>query len=293
MNPGETEFNKQFYEAVRAALPADIKILFISLTGSQGKNLAASDSDYDIRVIILSPYDKYLLQKPKQTIQINTTFQGVTLEGTAVDLIKAFGYALETNPFIIDTLRGIPVYNESEELLESLRRVFIEAYLPLVPMNAFQGILYHFLNRELKDKDRKYLEKAPAKAIVESLFIVLEIRCVLTGKNILNYFDIDKLLEFAGEEEQFMKDMVDRRRKNKKEEIPITEKLDKIIQGCLEEAEKFVKSFAKDEKERIHAKREELKEEVDKVCLEIISSNKNKEKKLKDAEASDVLDKKQ
>jgi len=276
------ELKKNMYNQIRGALSSELKILFISLTGSQGKNMASAESDYDVRVIVQNTFQSYILQRPKQTIQVKTELDGRELEGQAVDIIKAFDYSLETNAFMLDLLRGIPIFCESKELIEQLRVTFLQGFLPIVPLNAFQGILYHYLSRELKEKgakgekpeDRKLLAEAPVKAVVECIFVALEIRCVLAGKNISEYFDIDKLMEFAGEDEGFMKPLIELRRTDRKQKVPVTEEFIKTIEKTLALVDEYKGQFSKEKKQVVNDTRAAMREEVDRTCLELICKSR-------------------
>lgn len=266
------EFKHQFYLTIKEALPSDVKIQYICLLGSQAKNLASADSDYDVRVIITSPYEKYMLQKPYQSIRINTMFQGKELEGTAFDLIKAFEYALDTNLTMVEIARGIPIYESSEKVFQQLKTTLLEAYLPTVTLHALQGKIYYYLKKHLKDKDGTYFEKVPAKVGVETIFLVLESRCVLMGNTLTEHSNIELLTPFLEEEEaQWVMRLVETRKANKREEIVITEDMKKMIQEVLEKLQAAIKGFSKKESEKIHIKRQGIKEEVDKLCLSILT----------------------
>lgn len=275
MSTESANFNKKLYETIHEALPKDLKILFISLTGSRGKNMASSESDYDVKVIILNPHDKYLLQKPIKTREFNVKFEGKSLEGTAKDILVAFEYALETNPFILEALRGIPVYIENEDVLRTLKNVFIEGYMPTVPISAFMGMIGNNTERLLKGKDKLYLEKAPVKVVMERVYELLQLRCLFEGKDIMDYLDVDKLMEFAGKEETFIKDLLRKRRDNRKDEVAITEEFKEMLENMLRKAKKFKEEFP-EVKEEVKQRRENLKEKVDKACFEIIQSNLGK-----------------
>ena len=265
------EFKHQFYTTIREALPSDVTIQYICLMGSQAKNLASADSDYDVRVIITSPHKHYVLQRPHQAIRINTTFQGKELEGTAFDIIKAFEYALETNLTMVEILRGVPIYESSEKIFQQLKRVLLEAYLPTVTLNALQGKIYYYLKKHLKDKEGNFLEKVPAKVGVETLFLVLESRCVLMGNSLIEHSTIQMLRPFLEEEEaEWVMKLVETRRANKHQEIVITEDIKKMIQETLEKLQAAIKGFSKKETEKIHMKKQGLREEVDKLCLNMI-----------------------
>jgi len=272
------ELKDKVYHQIRENLPSEVKILYICLTGSQGKNMASAESDYDVRVIIQNPFESYILQRPKQNIAIKTELDGKELEGQAIDIIKAFDYALETNAFMVDLLRGIPMFCESKELIDELRRVFHTGFLPIVPLYAFQGILFHYLSRELKEKpkgkekhqEREFLEKVPVKAIVECIFVILEIRCVLAEKDILNYFDIDKLMEFAGEDEGVMRPLIQLRRTDRKQKVPVSEEVKKLIEKTLASVDEFREKYTKEKKQEATSNRATLRTEIDKICLEMI-----------------------
>jgi len=282
MNSINDELKKNMYLRIREALPSELKILYICLTGSQGKNMASAESDYDVRVVIQNSFDSYILQRPKQTIQIKTELDGRELEGQAVDIIKAFDYSLETNAFMLDLLRGIPIFCESQELIDQLRVAFHQGFLPIVPLYAFQGILYHYLARELKEKgskkdkaeDRAFLKEAPVKFIVECIFVVLEIRCVLAEKDISTYFDIEKLLEFAGDDEEFMRPMIQLRRTDRKQKVPVTEEFIKMVQKTLTLVDEFKEKYSKEKKQVVNDNRAALRQEIDKTCLELICKSR-------------------
>ena len=50
-------------ERIKQALPKEVTLIYVSVTGSRGKGLEAPDSDYDVRCVIISPKNHYMLQR--------------------------------------------------------------------------------------------------------------------------------------------------------------------------------------------------------------------------------------
>jgi len=276
------ELKNNIYLRIREALPSEIKILYICLTGSQGKNMASADSDYDTRVIIQNPLESYVFQRSEQTLRFKTELDGRELEGQAVDIIKAFDYSLENNACMLDILRGTPVFCESKELIDQLRAVFDRVYEPIITLTAFQGILYHYLTTYLQEKDskkgkienRKFYKEAPVKFLVECFFVVLEIRCVLAEKNIFEYFDIDKLMEFAGEDEGFMRPLIELRRIDRIHKVQITEDFVELIKRTLALLDGYKEKVSKEKKQVVDDNKAAIRKDIEKNCLELIFKSK-------------------
>jgi hypothetical protein len=54
---------------------------------------------------------KYLLQKAKENVEIETSLKdGTKVEGTAIDILKAFKYCQKGHVFLYETFGGIPIY---------------------------------------------------------------------------------------------------------------------------------------------------------------------------------------
>src|SRR5690348_599121 len=144
MDYSNKKFQEEIYKAIREEIPERLKILFICLTGSRGKNLASNESDFDVRVITQSPLNDYIFKHTKETIKLRTDISlngkdQVILEGQAVDILKVFDYALETNSFMLDLLRGIPLYSESDEVIDQLRLTYKQLFRPDVPFRHLKG----------------------------------------------------------------------------------------------------------------------------------------------------------
>lgn len=272
MQTSQDNSKTKLFEAVREVLSPDLKILYISQVGSQALNLATSESSYEVKVVVVCPFDLYLLQRNIDACNVNATFEGKDLKVEVEDVKNAFSSAINTRPFIIDLLRGIPIYKESDKLIEQLRSVYLGGYLALTPVNAFKGILFQSLNRDLKNLKMKI----PAKIAVECLYLVLLLRCLFAGKNILDYQDIDKLMEFAEKEERLIRDLIAVRRNNENEEVPVTEELKQIVQDILNKTEEFAKTFTKEGKQEVSQKREKLRKEMEKMILEALYANRTR-----------------
>lgn len=92
-------------------MPADSILLYVSITGSRAKGIFSSDSDYDTRTIILQPMKKYFLQRAKENFEIDTNLKdGTKVEGTGIDILKAFKYCQKGHVFLYETFGGIPIY---------------------------------------------------------------------------------------------------------------------------------------------------------------------------------------
>lgn len=266
MQPSQDNFLAKLLQAVREALSPGLKILYISQVGSQVKNLASSESGYEVKVVVVDSFDSYLLQHNLHACENNTTFEGKDLKIDVKDVINVFDNAINTRPFMIDLLRGIPIYKESDKLIEQLRSVFFEGYLASEPINAFKGVLFQYLNKDLKNSKGKI----SVKVAVDCIYLGLELRCLFANKNILDYQDIDKLMEFAEKDEEFIRDLIAVSRNNENEEVPITEKLKQIVQNILNKTEEFAKTFTKETKLEVSHKRDKLRKEVEKMVLEIL-----------------------
>jgi len=276
------ELKNNIYLRIREAIPSELKILYICLTGSQGKNMASAESDYDTRVIVQNPLENYIFKRSEETARFKNELDGRELEGQAIDIIKAFDYSLENNACMLDILRGTPVFCESKELIDQLRMVFERGFEPIITLTAFQAILYHYLTTYLQERsskkekiqDRKFIKEAPVKFLVECIFIALEIRCVLAEKDIFEYFDIDKLMEFAGEDEEFMRPLIRLRRTDRIYKVPITEEFIKLIKKTIALLDEYKEKVSKEKKQVVDDNKTILRKEIEKTCLGLIFKSK-------------------
>ena len=84
--------------------------MHISITGSRAKGIASANSDYDTKVIVLHPEELYLLQRTAQALNFETDLEGVEVEGTFIDFLRATEWTLETNPMIYEAFEGDVIY---------------------------------------------------------------------------------------------------------------------------------------------------------------------------------------
>jgi predicted nucleotidyltransferase len=135
-------------EKIKEKLPNDVTLLFVSVSGSRGKGIEAPDSDYDVRVIIMSSKEKYMLQKAPKTISIKTEVDGVVLEGVATDLLAMLKYATETNPMAYETFGGIQIFTTN--VAEEVQQIFHKVYRTSVLRRAFTGQIYDYIRKDKK-----------------------------------------------------------------------------------------------------------------------------------------------
>ena len=149
------------------ALPQmqDKTMLHLTVVGSRSRGLANTDSDYDVKVIVLHSMTNYLLQKTTSSKSFVTSIKTeesptgddddsamktLKVEGTLVDYLTMQKYALSSNFATYETLiGGITVYKtEASAYLEHL---FRKTYSPQVLITSLQGIG----TGELKKADKK------------------------------------------------------------------------------------------------------------------------------------------
>lgn len=107
---GLDDYSLKIVDKIREKLPEDVTLLYVAILGSRAKQMGSPGSDYDTKVIVMNPKRKYLLQKVTAARHFETEIDGIELEGTVVDILTAYKYALETNPMIYETFAGIPIY---------------------------------------------------------------------------------------------------------------------------------------------------------------------------------------
>jgi len=280
------------YKTIREVLPSDVEILHISLTGSRSKGLESPTSDYDVRVLILNPTESYLLSTFISHIKIKITYGGKDLEGQAWDFYHQFlNLVIEGNEAIIHILKSEYVYTKSKELMQAIWDIYEKCYEPSKVIQASYGLLIHYLKKHLKDpnelhdlrvsKDRKkdeklevkkvrYLEAAPVKFVVECLYHVLQLRAMLAGKTLLQYFTMEDLMVFAGEDEQMIRELVAIRKANKSQLILVTERIKSLlIEGESLPINKILKDGEVKFKE-LQPIREEMRKKADELFLNMI-----------------------
>jgi predicted nucleotidyltransferase len=132
-----------FVDKIKNSLPAGQTLLYASITGSRSHGMASSTSDYDMKCIIHSSHDLYMLQRAPQSIRINTEINGVPLEGTATDILQMLRFARDTNPMAAETFGGIEIF--TTERADEIKRIYLKAYRPEVLRKAWAGQIHGYL----------------------------------------------------------------------------------------------------------------------------------------------------
>jgi RNA repair pathway DNA polymerase beta family len=134
------------------------KLLLLSVVGSRSKGFPSSDSDYDVKAIILHSPSDYLLQNitPSKAFVTSIihpeTAEAVKVEGTLVDYLTMQKYALGSNQAAFDAIFGISIYETSESAY--LEQLFLRSYNPWVLVQSFQGLLKHERKAALKQRQK-------------------------------------------------------------------------------------------------------------------------------------------
>ena len=113
---------------IKGELPEGITILHISLIGSRGKGMSNLSSDYDFRALIHSRKEDYLLNRAKDSLRIETTYQGNVVEGTAFDLRYFLSLIIKSNISARELLIAPHIYT-IPHLLHHLS-TYIILYIP-------------------------------------------------------------------------------------------------------------------------------------------------------------------
>jgi len=274
MENAKSTLAKGILDTITKVLPADLKILHISLCGSRGKKLDGPDSDYDVKVIVINTTENAPAMEKK--ILIKTSYEGKNLEGEALSLEKALNLAIETHPFMMELLRGENIYSEPEEVREFLIEVYRSCFNPVMPLKSLSGHLHKYLTKELKNELGEYNERAKAKTVVEAVYLTLLLRCLLEGKDIMDYITIDELMIFAGKEEKVFKELVEIRKADKNKLVELTPELIGSLETISKQSHK---KFRKAEQDKLSPevikKRDEMRKKADKFFSNIL----NKEEK--------------
>jgi len=252
MEETKKQFYHEIYEAVRKTLPAEVEILHISLVGDHGKGIASPTSDYDVRVIILNSYDNYLLQRLHQKLTFKTTYDGRNLEGEAYDIYyQVLRVVTNSSPIVLEMLKSEEVYSQSKELIQTLWDISKKCYDPYAHFHTIQGRLRGKLQSYFRDNEETSVKTVPARLAVEVLHSILQLRAIVAGKSLLEFFNMEEVMGFAGDDEQMIRDII--RQASEKEEIELTEKFVDIIKATEKLTTGDIKGYSQD-------KREELKE---------------------------------
>lgn len=262
----QATLNEQIYQKCVEYLPKDVKILYISLGGSKGKKLDSPTSDYDVKILLLNSYENYLLQRIHEHLKVDTMLGDLTLEGQAIDITRAFNYATETNAFITELVRSPCVYNGDPELIKTIIQVTDGSYFHYMPLHALNGILLFYINKELKDKG-EYRTKVKAKALAETIYITLQLRALMSGKRVTEFFTIDDVLPYAGKEEELFTSIVKLRREDKNAELDLTKELIELFENANKDSYEKVKIEKENLSKELKQKRHEMKEIGDKYLL--------------------------
>ena len=105
----ESVDTQKLVEVIIKALPKDAIAHYISVGGSRAKGLHNNQSDFDIRVFVSYPKRDYMLQKQKNLTRIETEYDGVLVEGDAMDIMLALKYSIDTNHWIYDAFISTPI----------------------------------------------------------------------------------------------------------------------------------------------------------------------------------------
>ena len=187
-------------------MPKDATIHFVSVIGSRAKGLSGSQSDYDIRAIMSFPKNTYLLQTQPDQRKIDTKIDDIEVEGTVIDLHTALKYAIDTNPFIYDTLYGLVIFED--KVSDGVKDIFLKSFEQDKIRKAAAGHVVSCLPKKQGGKvnDRMIIEGKTTvlKIACEAAYLATRVKFINTNVNEVPPFNVFKLIErsFSPEEEQ-------------------------------------------------------------------------------------------
>lgn len=153
------------------------QLLHLSVVGSRSKGFASSDSDYDVKAVILHSPSDYLLQnitpiKAFVTSIIHPETSNVDkVEGTLVDYLTMQKYALGSNQAAFDALFGLSIYETSESAY--LEKLFLCSFNLSVLVQSFQGLLRNERNAALRQKRQSCIKHEANMVYYASMLHVL------------------------------------------------------------------------------------------------------------------------
>jgi predicted nucleotidyltransferase len=81
------------------------RLLFSSISGSHLYGFSSADSDVDVRGAFVAPLKTVLSMKPRrETIEVNTTIDGVLVESVFHEVEKYFRLLLKGNGYVIEQI---------------------------------------------------------------------------------------------------------------------------------------------------------------------------------------------
>ena len=111
--------------------PHGTKILLMSCVGSRAKRLYSESSDYDVKIIVLYPFDHYLLQKVPSKAKPNFgqyQFDGNDLDLCVISLHQLLIWCVESNQMAIDILTSPFILSENVEIVTKLKNILTENF---------------------------------------------------------------------------------------------------------------------------------------------------------------------
>lgn len=85
--------------------------LFMAICGSKAKGFANSESDYDLKMIVMFDEKHYMLQKDTLSTRILTKYNSTEVHGAIMDVMVATtNYLPNSIPLMYECMAGIPIY---------------------------------------------------------------------------------------------------------------------------------------------------------------------------------------
>ncbi len=115
-----------------------IKILLAVESGSRAWGCPSPDSDYDVRILFISPLESYLsVVKPKEDLNI---FHGELLDINGWDVRKAFGLIRKSNATPFEWSQSPEVYLECDDFSKTVLALCRKYFRPYHAVNHYRGI---------------------------------------------------------------------------------------------------------------------------------------------------------
>lgn len=241
-------------QVIKNALPAEATPWFISVIGSRAKGLSGDASDYDVRAIVSYPKRAYMLGQQHNTFKIKAELDGVEVEGTAVDLLVALRYCVETNPFAYDALNGVRLFET--DVSDQLRALFKDSFDQAKIRSAISGQINGYMKKKACGVGNTKLvaenNKTTNKIACEAAYLAVKLRFINQNANQIPPFEISELIEasFAPEEielRQMIEAIVKGRIENKNGDFNVTSDFSDFLADTLK-AEHHQTTFKKSKK---------------------------------------------
>lgn len=276
------EIKKEIIKCIHSTFSKEnLLIHSIHLTGSRGKNLHSANSDYDLRVIYQSRPKDYILQKNTQTKKIKFTSLGQEIEGQAIDLLKAYNYSLDSNPFILEIIRAPIIWKSQANVIEELKNINTLCYNELSLISSLFGLLNSYINKHYhgnkKDKSegshkKEKIERSyKAKFLAEIVYLIVRLQVVIDRKDSIDLYRVDDFILLSDINiRPTIIEILDIRRKDKDRMIDLSDQLYDFISDRFFSFKEFLNSYSLDSKD-IETRKSKAREKYDVKIFEILS----------------------